>query len=84
MTTSDRQAKCFDLVELTDPVGDLPRGSHGTVTVQGIGQAIVDFSWCDEGTPPGCTHLHRVSTESMRVLERRTFNQAIRARRVRT
>jgi hypothetical protein len=81
MPTKDRQAKCFDLIELTDPVDGLPPGSHGTVTVEGIGQALVDFSWCDEGPPTGCNQVQRVPNGSMKVVEVRSFDQACRARR---
>jgi nucleotide-binding universal stress UspA family protein len=82
MARKDRQAKCFDLIELTDPVDGLPVGSRGTVTIEGIGQALVDFGWCEEDSPAGCNLIQRVPNGSMKVIESRSFHQALRARRL--
>ena len=78
-TDESRKPQCFDLVELIDAVDGIPAGSLGTVIVEGIDQALVDFSWCDPGTPAGCNRTQRVSNRSMKVVESRSFDQAVRA-----
>jgi hypothetical protein len=67
----------FDLIELVGSVADYPVGSRGTVVIQGIGQAIVDFAWEDaprrhRGRCPQC-----VPNNLMKVIRKRTFDAAM-------
>jgi hypothetical protein len=67
----------FDLIELVGSVAGYPVGSRGTLVIQGIGQAIVDFAWDDaprrhQGSCPQC-----VPHNSMKVIRKRTFGAAI-------
>jgi hypothetical protein len=66
----------FDLIELVGSVAGYPVGSRGTLVIQGIGQAIVDFAWDDaprrhQGSCPQC-----VPHNSMKVIRKRTFGTA--------
>ena len=66
----------FDLIELVGSVAGYPVGSRGTVVIQGLGQAIVDFAWDDaprrhQGTCPQC-----IPNNSMKVTRKRTFDTA--------
>jgi hypothetical protein len=79
----EQTPKPFDLVELTEPADGFEIGSRGTVVLQGIGQAHVDFNWCDEG-PGGYGHRHCgvIPHRCMRVVRPQTFDAAFSARRM--
>ena len=74
----------FDLIELVGSVAGYPVGSRGTVVIQGLEQAIVDFAWDDaprrhQGSCPQC-----VPNNSMKVIRKRTFDAAVAGRQAAT
>ncbi|HEY1238792.1 MAG TPA: hypothetical protein VGE91_10670 [Solirubrobacterales bacterium] len=77
MTLTADKPRCFDLVELVEAVDGMLPGSRGTVIIEGIEQAVVDFSWSDQGSPDGCDRTQAVPNRSMRVVESRSFDQAV-------
>ena len=66
----------FDLIELVGSVAGYPVGSRGTVVIQGIGQAIVDFAWDDPSRRHQGSCRQCVPNNSMKVIRKRTFGAA--------
>ena len=72
----------FDLVELVRPTAGHEVGERGTVTVEGVGRALVDFSWPD-GVQARVREPAVVSVpdRSMRIIERRANAPQLQERR---
>jgi hypothetical protein len=72
MTTRRKQPvfKPFDLVELTTPIDGHQPGERATVTIEGIGQCMVDFEWPDGHRPDHHDVVH-VPFEALKLVERR-------------
>jgi hypothetical protein len=81
-TATNHKPKPFDLIELTAPIGGYPAGSRGTLVIEGIGHAEVNFAWNDRGPRTvGREHLLVVPTRSMKLIQSRSLDAALSAQR---
>lgn len=60
----------YDLVELTEPIGDHAAGDRGTVVLTGPGHALVDFTRSDHHQPNEHDAVN-VKNGSLRLIEGR-------------